>query len=146
MSETSSPAAKARILPPVSDLTSPYWDAARHEELVVQFCDQCSHRPFPPRSQCPECGAGDLAWRPVAGTGTVYSFTVAHRPPHPVFGGQCPLVIAIVELTEGPRLMSNVVGCDPAEVHVGMAVTVAFEAVDDSDILLPVFAPPSSPS
>jgi uncharacterized OB-fold protein len=139
MSDTS-PAA-ARILPPVSDLTSPYWDAARREELVVQFCGHCSHRPFPPRTQCPHCGAGDLEWRPVAGTGTVYSFTVAHRPPHPVFTGQCPLVIAIVELTEGPRLMSNVVNCDPAEVQVGMAVKVAFEEVDDSDILLPVFVP-----
>lgn len=133
--------ANPRILPPVSELTRPYWDAARREELVIQFCGDCEHRPFPPRAHCPECGAGDLEWRSVAGTGTVYSFTVAHRPPHPVFAGQCPLVIAIVELTEGPRLMSNVVDCDPAEVHVGMALTATFEAVDDSDILLPVFAP-----
>ncbi len=140
MTETTQ-AVNARILPPVSALTAPYWEAARRRELVVQFCCDCSHRPFPPRTHCPQCGGGNLEWRPVTGTGTVYSFTVAHRPPHPVFAGQCPLVIAIVELTEGPRLMSNVVRCDPAEVRVGMTVTVAFEAVDDSDILLPVFVP-----
>lgn len=131
----------ARILPPMSDLTRPYWDAARNEQLIVQFCDRCEHRPFPPRTHCPECGAGDLAWRPVAGTGTVYTFTVAHRPSHPVFAEQLPMVIAVVELTESPRLFSNVVDCDPADVHVGMALTVRFEAADDSDILLPVFAP-----
>ncbi len=140
MSETGQ-AANPRILPPVSELTSPYWDAARRQELVVQHCGRCGHRPFPPRTHCPECGAGDLAWRAVAGTGTVYSFTVAHRPPHPVLAGRCPLVIAIVELTEGPRLVSNVVDCDPSVVHVGMAVQVRFEPVDDSDLLLPVFAP-----
>ncbi|MGB5759019.1 MAG: Zn-ribbon domain-containing OB-fold protein [Acidimicrobiales bacterium] len=131
----------ARLLPPVSDLTLPYWDAARNEQLVVQFCRRCEHRPFPPRTHCPACGAGDLDWRTVSGTGIVHTFTVAHRPPHPVFADLCPLVIAIVELTEGPRLLSNVVNCDPADVHVGMALSVTFEAVDDSDVRLPVFTP-----
>jgi uncharacterized OB-fold protein len=58
-----------------------------------------------------------------------------------VFADQCPLVIAIVELEEGPRMISNVTGCDPGEIEVGMAVTVAFETVDDSDVMLPVFRP-----
>jgi uncharacterized OB-fold protein len=71
----------------------------------------------------------------------VYSYTVAHRPPHPVFVGQCPLAIAIVELEEGPRMMSNVVGCEPDDVEVGMAVRVCFEPIDDSDVMLPVFTP-----
>lgn len=131
----------ARLLPPVSDLTRPYWDAARREELVVQRCGRCEHRPFPPRTHCPECGSGDLEWADVAGTGTVYTFTVAHRPPHGVFADAAPMVIAVVELTEGPRMVSNIVKCDPADVRVGMAVTVAFEAVDDSDVVLPVFTP-----
>ncbi len=73
--------------------------------------------------------------------GKVYTYTVAHRPPHPVFAEQCPLVIAVVELEEGPRLMTNVVGCDPADVSVGMPVQVAFEAIDDSEMVLPVFEP-----
>ena len=134
----------ARLLPPVSDLTAPYWDAARRGQLIVQFCGRCEHRPFPPRTRCPACGAGDLEWGAVSGTGTVHTFTVAHRPPHPVFADGCPLVIAIVELTEGPHLISNVVDCDPTEVHIGMPLMVTFEEVDDSDIRLPVFAPAPS--
>ncbi|MEM8769337.1 MAG: OB-fold domain-containing protein, partial [Pseudomonadota bacterium] len=73
--------------------------------------------------------------------GTVYTYTVAQRPPHPVFMAQCPLVIAVVELEEGPRLMTNIVGCEPADVAVGMPVRVAFEAIDDSEMVLPVFKP-----
>ena len=77
----------------------------------------------------------------MSGRGTVYSYTVAHRPPHPVLAEQCPLVIAIVELDEGPRMFSNLVDCDPDDVTVGMAVKAAFEPIDDSDLRLPVFAP-----
>lgn len=131
----------ARPIPPTSELTAPYWDAARRGELVVQRCEACEARPFPPRARCPRCGAGALAWAPVSGRGTVYSYTVARRAPHPVFAGQLPLVVAIVELAEGPRLVTNVVGCDPAEVTVGMAVEVAFEPIDDSEMSLPVFTP-----
>jgi uncharacterized protein len=77
----------------------------------------------------------------VSGKGTVYSYTVAHRPPHPVFAEQCPLTVAIVELEEGPRMISNIVRCDPGRLEVGMAVQVAFEPIDDSDVVLPVFEP-----
>jgi uncharacterized OB-fold protein len=131
----------ARPIPPVSELTEPYWAAARRGELVVQRCSQCEERPFPPRARCPRCGAGSLAWAPVSGRGRVYSYTVAHRAPHPVFQGQLPLVVAIVELEEGPRLFTNVVGCAPADVEVGMAVEARFEPIDDTDQVLPVFTP-----
>lgn len=136
----------ARMIPPISELTQPYWDAARKGELVVQHCRDCDQRSFPPRAHCPQCGSAELEWRKVSGRGTVYTFTVAHRPPHPVFAEQCPLVIAVVELEEGPRMISNVVGCDPADVEVGMAVRVSFEQIDDSDVALPVFAPVAVPT
>ena len=71
----------------------------------------------------------------------MYTFTIAYRPPHPVFTELCPLVIAIVELEEGPRMMTNLINCDPDEVQVGMPVRVIFESIDDSDIALPVFEP-----
>ena len=131
----------ARLIPPVSELTQPYWDAARRGELVVQRCASCDRWSFPPRANCPGCGSADLSWRPVSGKGTVYSYTVAHRPPHPVFFDQCPLTVAIVALEEGPRLISNITGCDPNQMEVGMAVEVAFEQIDDSDVMLPVFSP-----
>jgi uncharacterized OB-fold protein len=131
----------ARLIPPIDALTEPYWEAARRQELVMQRCENCDQWQFPPRANCAGCGSSALAWRPVDGGGTVYSYTIARRPPHPVFAGQCPLAIAIIELEEGLRMMSNVVGCDAADVHVGMAVRVVFEPIDDSEVVLPVFAP-----
>ena len=130
-----------RLIPPTTELTAPYWEAAAQGTLVIQSCCSCGIRPFPPRAHCPACGSSELIWAPVSGKGSVYTFTVAHRPPHPVFAGQCPLVVAVVELEEGPRLMTNVIGCDPAEVSVGMAVRVDFDPIDDSDLVLPVFRP-----
>ncbi len=100
-----------------------------------------STRPFPPRANCPSCGAPSLSWSRVSGRATVYSYTVAHRPPHPAFAAQLPLVVAIVELEEGPRLVTNIVGCDPADVEVGMAVEATFEPIDETDMVLPVFTP-----
>lgn len=131
----------ARLIPPTTDLTAPYWQAAQRDELVTQQCDACELRIFPPRAHCPECGAQALTWQPVSGLGTVYTYTVAHRPPHPVFAEQCPLVVSVVELDEGPRLMTNIVGCDAAQVSIGMKVEVTFESIDDSDLKLPVFRP-----
>ena len=131
----------ARPIPPTSELTQPYWDATRKGELVVQHCGSCNDALFPPRAHCPSCGSADLSWRPVSGKGTVYTYTIARRPPHPVFAEQCPLAIGIIELDEGPRLMSNIVNCDPQDIAVGMPVQVTFEAIDDSDVMLPVFAP-----
>ena len=98
----------------------------------MQHCDGCAQHVFPPRAHCPTCGCDGLSWSAVSGKGSVYSYTVAHRPPHPVFAEQCPLVIAMVTLDEGPRMMTNIVDCDVADLQVGMAVNVAFEAIDDS--------------
>ncbi len=130
----------ARLIPPTTELTLPYWTAAQQHKLVLQQCPDCGVRPFPPRAHCPDCGAGDLHWQPVSGRGHVYTFTVAHRPPHRVFSEQCPLVLAVVELAEGPRMMTNIIGCDPTEVAVDMPVQVDFDPIDDSDLVLPVFS------
>lgn len=131
----------ARPIPPSSAQTEPYWNAARRGELTVQRCNSCGQRAFPPRAHCPGCGTGSLAWSPVSGRGTVHSYTVAYRAPHPVFAAQLPLIVAIVELEEGPRMVTNLVGCDPDDLKVGMAVEARFEAIDDSDVVLPVFTP-----
>ncbi|MBC8188716.1 MAG: Zn-ribbon domain-containing OB-fold protein [Proteobacteria bacterium] len=131
----------ARPIPPTSALTQPYWDAAGRGQMTVQRCEQCEHRPFPPRATCPSCGGSSLSWSPVSGRAKVYSYTVAYRAPHPVFAAQLPLVVAIVELEEGPRMVTNIVGCDPADVEVGMAVEFTPEPIDDTDMVLPVFSP-----
>ena len=130
-----------RPIPPMTDLTEPYWQAAQQGQLKVQRCDRCESPQFPPRAHCGACGSDQLSWHTASGRGEIYTYTVAHRPPHPVFAEQCPLVIAVVELAEGLRLMTNIVGCDPADVSVGMPVQVTFEEIDDSEVMLPVFAP-----
>lgn len=135
------PANLVRSVPPISPLTQPYWDAARSGHLTLQRCGRCGHRPFPPRATCPACGDTGLSWKPVSGRGTVYAYTVAHRPPHPILAGQCPLVVAIVELDEGPRMITNIIGCEPTDVEIGMAVEVTFAPIDGSDLALPLFHP-----
>jgi uncharacterized OB-fold protein len=75
-----------------------------------------------------------------AGRGTVYSFTVIHRPPFPVFRDKVPYVLAIIELTEGVRMMTNIIGCEPNMVEIGMPVEVTFEDVTE-EITLPQFKP-----
>ena len=131
----------ARLIPAPTELTQPYWDAAGRGELVMQFCPSCNQSTFPPRAHCPDCGSSELEWQAVSGRGTIYSYTIAHRPAHPVFADQCPMAIAVVELEEGPRLFSNIVGVELENVTVGMPVQVAFELIDDSDVVLPVFSP-----
>lgn len=128
-------------IPPTSERTQPHWDAARDGKFVHERCDDCGHRPFPPRAHCSKCGSRALAWEAVSGRGRVHTFTVAHRAPHPKLAGQLPLVVAVVELEEGPRLVTNLVDCDPEKIEVGAAVEVRFEANDDSDVSLPVFTP-----
>ena len=132
----------SRPIPPPNPVTAPYWDAARRQELVLQRCRSCGRHVFHPRSTCSHCGADELAWERASGRGTIFTFTVARRPPHPGFADLLPLVVAIVELDEGSRLTTNIVGCPPDAVRIGMAVQVDFENLDDPDATaLPVFRP-----
>ena len=119
----------------------PYWEAARRHELQLQRCRSCAHWIFYPRAACPQCLSGDLEWRPVSGRGTLHTFTVAYRG-QKGFPLGSPYVIAIVELEEGPRLMTNLVGVepDPARLRIGMPVEVVFEDVS-AEIALPRFQP-----
>lgn len=131
-----------RPTPPANPVSARYWDAARRHELVIQRCRRCDRHVFHPRSTCPHCGAVELAWEQVSGRGTIYTFTVARRPPHPRFADRVPLVVAIVELDEGPRLTTNIVGCPPDTVRIGMDVEVHFEDLNDEHATaLPVFRP-----
>jgi uncharacterized OB-fold protein len=131
-----------RPIPPANPVSAPYWDAARHHGFVIQRCRSCDRHAFHPRTTCPHCGARDLAWEPVSGRATVYTFTVARRPTHPAFADRIPYVIAIVELAEGPRLTTNIVGCSPDAVHIGMVVEVDFDDLEDEEATtLPVFRP-----
>jgi hypothetical protein len=121
--------------------TRPFWDAARRHQLCLQRCRVCGRHVFYPRAACPSCLAPDLEWRAVSGRGVLHTFTVAHRGLRNFPLGS-PYVIAIVELEEGPRLMTNLVGVepDPAKIRIGMPVEVVFEDVS-ADVTLPRFRP-----
>jgi hypothetical protein len=116
-------------LPQPDALTAPFWDACRRGILEVSACADCGHLFLPPGPCCPACWSTQLAARPVSGRGRVFSFVVYRRTYHA--GMPAPYVVALIELDEGPRLISNIVGCAPEEVSVDMPVRVRFDAVGD---------------
>lgn len=111
--------------PPVTLETQPFWDATAEGRLVLPRCDACGTVIWYPRLFCPACAGTEISWFDAAGTGTVYSCTVVRKGQGP-FADSAPYVLAYVELDEGPRLMTNVVGCEPERVAVGQRVTVVF--------------------
>jgi uncharacterized protein len=116
-------------LPRIDEESRGYWEALARHELYVQRCRDCGTLRFPPRAVCTGCMSSATEWLRCSGRGTVYSFTVTHQNQAPGFREELPYVLAIVELAEGPRLMTNVVGSPPDAVRIGMAVEVVFDDV-----------------
>jgi uncharacterized OB-fold protein len=128
-----------RILPRLGGPTEFFWTSGADGQLRFLRCQQCGYYVHPPSPICPVDLSKDLAPERVSGRGTVHTFTVNHQPWIP--GYEPPYAVAIVELEEqeGLRLMTNVVGCPPEEVRIGMPVRVTFEHHDD--VWLPLFTP-----
>ena len=112
-----------RPVPEPSALSEPFWAAAAEGRLVVQRCETCGGYEWTPQVACSVCWTETLAWTQVSGLGVVYSFSVVHRAQGPGF--ETPYVVAIVELDEGPRLLTDLVDVEPDRVRVGMEVAVA---------------------
>lgn len=102
--------------------TAPYWAAAAEGRLQIQECRQCGHVQHYPRTLCSTCWSEDLQLVDAAGTGTVFTYTVVRQPGHPAWRGQVPYVLALIELDEGPRVMSNIVGVPVDQITVGAPV------------------------
>jgi uncharacterized protein len=121
--------------------TAPYWEAAKRGVLLIQRCRACDEHYFYPRPLCPHCLSREVEWVEVSGRGLLHTFVVNHRPArgYPAKG---PYVIGIVELEEGPKMMSNIVGveADPAKLRCDMPVEVVFEPIT-AEITLPKFRP-----
>jgi uncharacterized OB-fold protein len=134
--------ARTRFEPPVGPDSGPFWEATREGRFLLQWCTACERAVFYPRAFCPHCagGAGGLEWREASGRGTVYAAGVEHRPQvvGATFSGGLPFCVALVELEEGVRLVSNVVGGPPEEVRCGMAVALTWEPLSDGR-QLPLF-------
>lgn len=131
-----------RPLPRLDGLAGEFWRAGADGTLRLQRCDTCGTWAHPPQPVCPACLGRELRFQPTSGRGSVYTFTVNEHPWNPTI--PLPYVIAVVELDEQPglRLTSNVVGCDAADVSVGMRVRVCF--VEDDGVFLPMFEPSST--
>lgn len=131
-------AGETKALPQPTALSAPYWRAAREGRLVVQRCESCGHAQFYPRSLCTRCSSERLAWSACSGRGRVKTFTVIRRAVSAAYEADVPYVVALIELEEGPTLMSNVVACAPEALRIGASVRVRFDAWS-ADVSVPVF-------
>lgn len=137
----STPQPYAKPLPVPDADTRPFWEAAKQHKLSIQKCGACGKHVFYPRRYCNHCNsAAPLEWVEAKGTGTVYTYTVARRPASRAFEGDVPYVVALIDLDEGARMMSGIVGCPVEQVKIGMRVRVVFDDVTP-DISLPKFTP-----
>jgi uncharacterized protein len=139
----SQPAPPAQSLPapapPVNPETRPFWDATAQGRLLLRRCLDCASVIWYPRTMCPQCASTRTEWVESAGRGRVYSYTINHRG-EGAYKNAAPFVLAYVELDEGPRMMTNIVGADPASLAVGLPVQVVFHDTGDGTAL-PRFQP-----
>ena len=127
-------------LPEPSTANAPFFEGARDRILRLQCCEDCGSWTFPVKDRCQRCGGTNIEWRDASGAGTLYSYGMLHRVYHPRHEGRVPLILANIDLAEGIRIPSNLVGISPADVRIGMAVTVDFETLPDGAVI-PVFRP-----
>jgi uncharacterized OB-fold protein len=129
---------KERFIPRFSRWGKPFWEGAKRHELMIQECSDCGYKNYPPTLYCPRCLSSNLKWVKASGKGRVHSYTVVYEYPPPGF--KTPYIIALIDLEEGVRMLSNIVDCSPEDVKIGMPVEVAFIDVTE-DFTLPVFRP-----
>lgn len=130
------------LRPDVRGFGRGFFDAARKGKLVLPVCTACRSPSWPPRKRCPACGEA-MAWAEASGRGAVHTFTIVRQNPEPCFAARVPYAVAMIDLDEGPRIMSNVIGCDVDAIRVGMPVLVTFIDAGQG-LMLPMFAPAAS--
>ncbi len=132
-----------RPLPqPITPESRPYWEGLKQGKLMLPKCADCGHTFFYPRILCPRCQSRAITWVQASGKGRLHAFGIAHQSFNRAFKVPAPYVLAMIELEEGPRLLSNLVDVepDPKVVKCDMAVEVVFHTLTD-DVTLPLFRP-----
>tara|TARA_R110002110_G_scaffold205066_1_gene416620 strand:- start:10318 stop:10743 length:426 start_codon:yes stop_codon:yes gene_type:complete len=127
---------QSRTLPVTSALSQPYWEGCRAGVLRMQQCTACQQLQFYPRIFCASCGESDLQWQDVSGRATLASFTIVRHAISAAY--DAPYVVALVDLEEGPRMMTGIVGASPEALETGMPLSVCFENWSE-DIVVPMF-------
>jgi uncharacterized protein len=135
MSQTAS-----KPVPMPDTVSATFFDGARDGKLMLQHCASCGCWSFPVRERCPHCFAGSLGWRAASGRGTLYTFAIMHQVMNPGFADSVPYNVSQIDLEEGVRMISNVVGVDNGALHIGMKLEVCFEDVGDN-VCIPKFRP-----
>lgn len=130
-----------RLEPAATPLSEPFWEATRSEQLLVQRCEECGATVWYPRERCTSCLGDQLRWIESTGRGEVYTFNVMRKAGNPMMADQVPYVIALVDLEEGHRMATNIVGCEPEDVRCGMPVKVVWDVELSDGRRLPVFSP-----
>ncbi|MCF8474007.1 MAG: Zn-ribbon domain-containing OB-fold protein [Emcibacter sp.] len=137
------PAQTSKILPIPTPETETYWKGCAAHKLLIQYCTNCDHFQFYPRSICTQCMSRDIEWKTASGRATVVSYTVMHRSVSKAYGDEYPQILALVRLKEGPQMMSHIVDCRADKISIGMSVEVTFQDWTD-EVSIPVFYPLSS--
>lgn len=127
-------------LPQPNGDTKPFWDGCKEHQLRFQRCKDCKHVRWPPSIVCPMCYSYDTEWVVASGKGKVYTFVVYRQVYHEAFRDDIPYITAIVELQEGPHLLTNIVGCNPEQVECDMPVELVWENITE-EFSLPKFKP-----
>jgi len=121
------------------DLDAPFWEACLDHRFLVHRCSACG-RAYWPASCCIDHGSAAMAWEPASGRGEVHTYTIVHHAYDAAFAGRLPYVLAVVRLDEGPFFHTDIVGCAPDDVVVGMRVEAVFDAID-GETVIPRFTP-----
>ena len=134
-------------LPTIEDESRPFWDAAKDRRFLIVRCRACRHAHHYPRPFCPFCWSDDVMWEDANGQGTLYTYSTVYVNDLFPFRDELPYIAAVVDLDEGPRVMTRLVGVDEHDLRVGMPVVVDFEQLTD-ELTVPVFRPaaPGRPS
>jgi uncharacterized OB-fold protein len=126
---------------PIPDeISAPFFDGAREGKLMLQHCTACNEWSFPVRERCPHCFAAKLEWRQASGRGSLYTFTIMHQVMNPAFASAVPYNVSQIDLAEGVRMTSNIIGIGNEALCIGMQLEVVFEAAD-GDVRIPKFRP-----
>lgn len=123
-------------LPEPTPISQPYWDALKQGRLTFQRCRKCSHAWLPPRAECPQCLSAEWDWTAATGKGRVVSWVIYHHAYHEAFKGKLPYNVALVELDEGPKMYSNLVGIPRDQIKIGMRVRAVFDKVTNDVTLV----------
>lgn len=127
-------------LPVPDEASQPFFAGAREQRLMIQRCSACGTVMWPVKTHCINCLGADLTWVQASGQGTLYSFVLMHQVYHPGFASEVPYNLAEVDLAEGLRIISNIVGCPNDQLRIGMPLEATFEAIT-AEITLPKFKP-----